>query len=408
MLAAWFIVQICFDAVRPYSWPRVTGVILANEGKLDPNANEFMPPFAWRTRYRYEVQGQTFEGEEAGVTRDWLGITARQKRYPVGGQAVIFADPAEPKKSFLERPSLWVLLLLLFPLPFLSVPAFMGFAARRAARTPDRTAPDQALDGRWMILVHGVLILTGGGIFFGFLSGSSWQAIRARTWSQTEGTVEFSRVGKYRSSKGGPTYSIDVLFSYRAAGALYRSSRYELIDVSSSGAEAKEAVVERLKPGVKITCYYDPSHPERAVIDREFPPLLLLGLIPLFLFVTGVIGLLRRFLRRVRPEPEEPPQVAATDGPLLLRSPTTRLARFLGCFSIALLWNVVVAVLGVYTVRAWYRGQFDLVQTVIALLFAAVGAVAALCAFHFFMGLFILQDRLGDEGTRRGPLLGRR
>jgi hypothetical protein len=43
-----------------------------------------------------------------------------------------------------------------------------------------------------------------------------------------------------------------------------------------------------------VNCYYDPSDPQDAVLDRSFPSLILLGLIPLFLFVVGAVGLVRR------------------------------------------------------------------------------------------------------------------
>ena len=100
-----------------------------------------------------------------------------------------------------------------------------------------------------------------------------------------------SRVQSHSGSKGGTTYSVDILYAYTVDGKDYRSNRYDFMGGSSSGYGGKDAIVRRYRPGTKTTCFVDPHDPTQAVLQRDFTPGMLAGLIPLVFFFVGVGGL---------------------------------------------------------------------------------------------------------------------
>jgi hypothetical protein len=393
-LAAYFIGGLCLDALRPYEWEQVKGEIVVDEGRLDQTVSDFSPPFTYRIRYRYPYRGQTHESEESGVTRDWLEIAARQKKFPPGGQTVVYVNPADPKQNYLELPSLWVFLWLLFPLPFFALPVLFFYTSRRAAAAPSQPRKPATLSGRALVILYCCLTLIGGGIFFGAILEPAVRAARVWRWQQADCTIDFSRVGAHRGSKGGVTYSIDVLFSYRVSGVNHKSSRYELETASSGGSEDKQAVVDRLKPGARTVCYYDPDRPEWAVLDRSFPSLLFLGLFPLFLFLVGAVALLRRLARAMRPPSPPAGVMPGLEGPKPLEAATSKLGRFAGCLGICLFWNSLTGIAVTHVVRTWLRGDGDVTLTLVVIPFAAVGLVTLGGVFYYFLGLFTPRPRI--------------
>ena len=88
-----------------------------------------------------------------------------------------------------------------------------------------------------------------------------------------EGKVTSSYVQKQvRSIKDSlkkPTYYPKVRYQYEVSGKTYTGDR-----INFSGGEGGEkrgqaqAVADRYPAGQKVVVYYDPKHPERAVLER--------------------------------------------------------------------------------------------------------------------------------------------
>lgn len=137
-----------------------------------------------------------------------------------------------------------------------------------------------------------------------------WQA--AQTWEATPCKILSSSVGSHRGSKGGTTYSIDIVYRYECRGAEYQSDRYNFDMGSSSGYEGKAAVVERYPAGTEAQCYVDPQDPSWAVLSRDFSWIYLLpGLFTLFI----IFGVIMLFSRGSTTPPVHIPGLVVTESP---------------------------------------------------------------------------------------------
>jgi hypothetical protein len=97
-------------------------------------------------------------------------------------------------------------------------------------------------------------------------------------------------VGEH-SDSDGTTYSVDVVYTYMVDGRSFQSDRYGFLGGSSSGRTRKEEIVGRYPPGARVPCWFDPAHPEQAVLSREPSAEWLFGLIPLVFLLVGAGGI---------------------------------------------------------------------------------------------------------------------
>lgn len=72
-------------------------------------------------------------------------------------------------------------------------------------------------------------------------------------------------------------------YSYRVGDVVHVGDRYELHVISTSLDRARD-IVDRMKAGGEVACYYDPDEPSRAVIERGLPTSFWLQLAMAFLF----------------------------------------------------------------------------------------------------------------------------
>lgn len=134
------------------------------------------------------------------------------------------------------------------------------------------------------------------GVFVGFVGVTAYRVADANLRFQTtEGMVTASRVVTSRGSKGSTSYTPVVDYRYTVAGREYHSDRYEFMSGGSSasgGARGATAVVERCRPGTKVTVFYDPQRPDSAVLSRSLPDMLVFLALFLQPFVLVGLGML--------------------------------------------------------------------------------------------------------------------
>jgi hypothetical protein len=120
------------------------------------------------------------------------------------------------------------------------------------------------------------LAMFAAGIFFILWGGYEIMAgYASKKWPSVEGKVTSSYVQKQvrsiKDSSKKPTYYPKVRYQYSVGGKSYTGDR-----ISFSGGEGGEkkskaqAVVNRYPSGQKVIVYYDPKHPERAVLLMGF------------------------------------------------------------------------------------------------------------------------------------------
>lgn len=137
--------------------------------------------------------------------------------------------------------------------------------------------------GTGCAMLFGVPFLAVG---LSVLSWGVWQGylnlVEVRTWKEVQATVISKRIEE-KSDSDGATYRPVIEFEYEVEGRLYRSHRYDISNVSSSGRAAKEHILDGYEVGGTCTAYYDPDDASRAVLSREtsylFVMLIMFGLV---------------------------------------------------------------------------------------------------------------------------------
>jgi hypothetical protein len=395
-------VRAAFESLLVYGWERAECTIVHSAGRI-VEANEYESPYEFEVSYRYRYNGRDYASESIGSaqtpsaeagrtvirTGNWESIEERLERYKPGSRVGCFVNKRDPAQAALERAAPWLRLVLPLPLLFVLLGGggiYLLWRVRRHAKP--KALSQKGVKGQlWHPwgkgIVFGLLTLIGGGVTWGFVYQPARRAISAPGWKETPCRILFSRVGRH-SGDDGDTYSVDVLYEYTFNGRTRRSSRYELITVSSSGIEGKSRAVEKYAPGTTTVCYVNPSRPAEAVLNRDFPWLLLLGLVPLGMFCGGVAGFVS-MARGARPAAAEPERTGDT---LRLRPSITRPGRALGCGLFTLLWNGLTGVFVVVLAREWMAGEAPWGASLIVSPFVLVGVGGIWGTIYYTLALF--------------------
>jgi hypothetical protein len=83
-----------------------------------------------------------------------------------------------------------------------------------------------------------------------------------------------------------PTYTANISYRYTVQGRVYTGNREHFVTLTSNDKADPQKSVLRYGTGTSTACWYDPAMPSASIIDRS--PDLLVGLMPLMLFVAGV------------------------------------------------------------------------------------------------------------------------
>jgi hypothetical protein len=388
---------------RPFGWERGECTILHSEGRVVKGAVDSEPPYEYGVRFSYTFGGREYVSESIGAavaatpeagatvirTDDWSEVEERLRKYPPGARVACFVNSKEPSQAVLERSLPWALLFLPFPGLFVLIGGGGIYLVwRRAGAAKPAPVSQAGVKGRFWhpwgkLILFSVLILVGGGVTFGFLLEPARRAASAPGWRETPCRILFSRVGRHIGDEGD-TFSVDVLYEYTFNGQTRRSSRYELITASSSGYQDKKEAVERYAPGSRAVCYVNPARPEEAALNRDFPWLLLLGLIPLGMFCAGCAGMVS--LARGKRAAEAVPRFQAAS--LRLTPSVTRPGKALGCGLMALFWNGLTGVFVVFLVKEWMAGDSPWFPTIFLIPFVLVGIGLIWGTVYYTLALF--------------------
>lgn len=421
-------IKSAMKSLSTYSWQRVGCEILESEVGSGKAPGDFVP----EVRYSYEMAGSRFESTRYWLNRrtisDYTKALRSVQKFPVGSKSTCLVNPAQPSESILERESLAG---MLFSIPFTLIFFIIGvgglyFTWRRRPRgtVVDPPLSEQVSPARaagCLLLFFGVFFLFGVAGFFGFIGLPLFKILKARTWTPVPCAIISSGVREH-SGEDGSTYSVQVFYSYEFNGREYRSSRYKFMPGSSSGYEGKAAVVSKLGPGTRSTCYVNPNHPEEAVINRGFTPDMLFGLIPLVFAVVGLAGLhfgrrnLKQKMAGQGANPLRQAPGAAPDSPLLLKATTPPVAKLFIVIGIALFWNGIVSVFVVEALKSWRRHQPEWGLSLFLIPFVVVGMLLIFGVIYQFLCLFNPRARmelapgsigLGGNATLNWQILGR-
>jgi hypothetical protein len=249
-----------------------------------------------------------------------------------------------------------------------------------------------------LVPFFGIFFLVGLAAFYFATLRPAVRYFASRSWLETTCTVLSSQVGEH-SGSDSTTYSVDIVYTYIVDGRSYQSDRYGFLGGSSSGRAGKEEIVGRYPPGARVPCWFDPNHPEQAVLSREPSAEWLFGLIPLAFVLIGAAGVVwtLRANRRQRMAAGLPQAstfgvqapAAAVSGSLELKPDFTPMGKLLGLTLVALFWNGIVSVFVVQVIRAWRTGAApDGCMTLFLIPFVLVGLGLIYAVIRQFLVLF--------------------
>lgn len=275
---------------------------------------------------------------------------------------------------------------ILVPLIFVAVGAAGVYAAIKGPKP--RPAPGSGLaeplsdkaagpcKSAWATALFFLAFLVAGlAASYALLVKPAMKLHDARSWWPVKCTIVSSEVGRHRGSKDGTTYSVDITYDYEVDGGRYRSSQYDFLGGSSSGYEGKADIVNHYPPGIRATCYVNPRKPCEAVLDRNFRPAYLLGLLPLVFVGTGAAGLVWTMARaRGSSAPGKAgPGAYRLSGPAELKAQASPAMKLAGALLLAAFWNGIVSVFVWQMIEGWRHGHPDGFLTVFMIPFILVG-----------------------------------
>ncbi len=418
-MGALFTVFILGEALRelePWTWPETRCTITAS-GVAETGDDQ--RPYRAEVRYRYEIEGRSWEG--ARVVRTDQGSASfdrarrRAERYPPGASATCRVDPDHPSIAVLERRLPWIALVAAFPLIFVAVGAGGIWAVWRRAKPADGdgvASISQLARGRGgsrlMIIVGLIFVAIGGGLVVPLFGLPALRLAESLGWSPTPCTVVASRLRSW-STDDGTSYRADVLYEYSAGGRSWRSNRVDFFAILSSGRDAARSTLDRYPSGAEAVCFVDPDDPSRSVLERRLRPIHLLGLLPMLFLLAGA-GLAahgRRQMRTAAPVDDVQASVPAIRaGPVVLEPSVGPFGKLVGSLFFALFWNGIVSVFVWQAWKSWERGQPDWFLTVFLVPFVLVGLASIAFVGHFTLALANPRPRLTVDSA--APSLGDR
>ena len=280
-----------------YAWTETSCEIRTSEREPDTEKRV-------RIQYEYLADGARYFSDvvtTGGGSVEADSVVAAEKllqRYPVGATVPCYFDSGAPELAMLERRSIFFPLILLFPLVFVLVGGG-GIAAMwyRFGNGGGPTAPQSKLRkvritfAAWLfpILFFGVFALVGALMAYFMLIRPAYQLLQAQNWDAIRCRVISSEVKSH--SGDSTTYSPHIVYSYSFGGREFRSDQYDFWDMSSSGYDGKQEIVNGYPPGSDVTCYVNPLDPTDSVLSREPSWVMAVGLVPILFLGAGLGGL---------------------------------------------------------------------------------------------------------------------
>jgi hypothetical protein len=141
------------------------------------------------------------------------------------------------------------------------------------------------------------LVLLLAGILIAGLGNRVGGDMRAsRDWPSTSGTVESAAVAVQPESNERKLFGARVRYRYEVGGRTLTGERISFESGPSPNRGLADAIVQRYAPGTPVRVFYDPTQPERSVLEpggSDLVPWLLRGA-GILLALAGAWGLVAR------------------------------------------------------------------------------------------------------------------
>jgi hypothetical protein len=145
--------------------------------------------------------------------------------------------------------------------------------------------------GRLLGSVFFLVFLAAGLAFTVFLVKAALAELETFLWKETKCEIVSSEL--IETGDTDSPYRAEVVYRYQAGDGRTRESNQIAISASSSSTSYSDvqATVSRYHPGDTTICYVDSEQPWQAVLERGFPWILVMILLPLIFVAVGAGGL---------------------------------------------------------------------------------------------------------------------
>jgi hypothetical protein len=417
LLFCGLIARDAISGLKTWTWKETQCAVTASAVVQQNQNRRSGNDFGFDVKYRYTFDGYDYASQKYGLqpqSSDDYGKMARLvERYASGSSSVCYVNPSAPAEAVLARSNVFVGLFIFFPLIFVAIGGAIIYSAWQAS-SPGQIATQSISDRaasargqRFGAVFFSIFLVIGCATFYVLFLHPVLKMQSAQTWQEVPCVVISSSVKSHSGSKGGSTYSVNILYSYQFNGREHRSNAYNFMTgFSSSGYTGKQAIVARYPPGTKAVCYINPNEPSEAVLMRGFSAEMWFGLFPLLFVAVGGGGLIF-VARQNRRNPA--PAGAATRGQafgsssfavnstvsaktvpasLALKPAEPAWAMFIMAICLCLFWNGIVSIFVNEAYTRWHPGHPEWGLMIFLIPFVAIGLVLVGSVIYCFLALF--------------------
>jgi hypothetical protein len=112
-----------------------------------------------------------------------------------------------------------------------------------------------------------VFLVSGGLLAVGLGGREFFLGRESMHWLRTDGVIRSAQLSSESGTDGGTTYGAKVSYEYRVDGFSYVGTRICFGDYQTSEGGHARSILDRYGPGAKVPVFYDPSNPNRAVLE---------------------------------------------------------------------------------------------------------------------------------------------
>lgn len=263
-----------------------------------------------------------------------------------------------------------------------------------------------------LVLFFGIFLLVGTLTFFKFFLEPITSIIKAQFWTTVTCKIVSSDLATNKNSDGD-TYRVNIAYNYNFNGQQYLGTRYNFAtNINSSNYRETKSIVASYPIGKETLCYVNPSYPEDSVLIRGLYGELIFGFIPIIFLVVGGGGVYAALFQKgfitSGQRNKETSYVAdnfSMQEKVLLTPTVTPLAKCVGYFMLALIWNGITSIFTFQVIQDWLKNRPDMIMTLFNLPFSLIGLGLIVGFFYQVSALFSPRPKLYID-ARAVPLGG--
>ena len=389
-----------FSSLKSLTWKEVPCEFETFE--LSHNVAE-EEPFLATAKYHYSWEGKKFSGTSISGDNDERNDNYEdlvELRFKLTERGTCFLDKNNPENSILTRSS-WQILFGLFFAAVGSLFFLIGLSLFKVRGQKNKSLSSkgkQSFDlkgGFAGYLFFGLFALVGTGILIGLVIPTAKKYFSAKSWTETEATVIWSKVHS-QSSDDGTTYRPDIFYRYQFEGQSHLSNNFSLTRSSSSGYESKKAIVDAHPRNHRFSCYVNPKKPWQSVVKRKLGWSALFGLFPLPFMAIGYGGLWSLLFRANKDKPKssssdrsyQPSHLSSSGKKKTPNKSSGRWGKFFGHLFFALFWCGITSVFVVIAWKNWISGNPEWFLIIFIIPFVLVGLGSLLSLPYTLLAIF--------------------